>query len=214
MKKKGRDFTGTPCRRSAFDKQQTHDYGSTSNLASLRTAQDMAVVPKEGPGDASATAASAAKTDGPCSHYQMRAYISDPYLPRVMLLMEAAAAVVSPSWGDDNSPYLAGQSDGVHGVYWVHIPWGCFVGSVGRRPCCQEECARIAAMESSTSILDRAGAVDACCCTEIKVVPYWNGGFMSSAPEALNRERSDQPQPLRSGFDFSNVDLRFIFDLI
>lgn len=145
----------------------------------------------------------------------MRAYISGPYLSRVMFLMEAtAAAAVLPSWGDDNSPHLAGQSDGVHGVNRVHMPWACLVGIAGRRPCCQEEGARIAATESSTSILDRTGAVDASRCADFKVVPYWNGGFMSSAPEALNRERSDQPQPRRSGVDVSNVDLRFDLDLI
>jgi hypothetical protein len=211
---KGRDFTGTLGRRSASDKQQAHDYGSTSDSISLHKARDMPVALKKGPGGASATAASAVKNGGPCNHYRMRAYISGPYLSRAMFLMEAtAAAVVLPSWADDNSPHPVGQSDEAHGVDMVHMPWEYLVGSEGRRPCCQEG-SRIAVTESSTSILDRAGAVDAGRCADFKVVPYWNGGFMSSVPEALNMERSDQSQPRRSGVDVSNVDFRFKLDLI
>lgn len=79
------------------------------------------------------------------------------------------------------------QSDEAHGVGRAHMPKAYWiVNADGRRPYSPVEGACIAATESSTSILERAGAVDTGRCADYKIVPYWNGGFMDLARETLN----------------------------
>lgn len=169
----------------ATDEQQAHGHGSTSDSISLRTEQNMPVYPWEGHGNAFATAAPAAMAGWPCSYYWMKAYILDPRSSQVIYLVTAivAAAGVLPTPVDDSSQHLGGESAGVHGVDRVDMSWAYQAGSAGRRLCYRVEGARIAGTESSTSILDRAGAVEAGGCTGFKVVPYWDSDFSSRGIE-------------------------------